>query len=155
MKLRNILFAAVLVLPTTSAFAQGAMPDLKTFASSAEVQALLDKAKAMPPKPTISQNIVFVAPYRVNLEYRRNLPNLEVSSHPKEHLLIYVIDGAGTHIMGGTITNGAITGGTSTHVTKGDFIFLPANTPHEMVPDSGGVAVVTIHVPVESLAAAQ
>jgi len=155
MKLRTIIFAAILAMPATGALAQGAMPELKTFASSAEVQALLDKAKAMPPKPTISQNIVFVAPYRVNLEFRRNLPKLEVSSHPKEHLLIYVIDGSGTHIMGGTITNGAITGGTPTHVSKGDFIFLPANTPHEMVPDSDGVAVVTIHVPVESQAPAQ
>ena len=76
MKLRNIIFAAILALPATGALAQGAMPDLKTFASSAEVQALLDKAKAMPPKPTISQNIVFVAPYRVNLEFRTEAFNV-------------------------------------------------------------------------------
>jgi len=36
------------------------------------------QGKGHAPKPTISQNIVFVAPYRVNLEFRRNLPKLEV-----------------------------------------------------------------------------
>jgi mannose-6-phosphate isomerase-like protein (cupin superfamily) len=153
MKPRNILFAAALFLPATGAFAQGAMPDLKTFASSADVQALLAKAKTMPPKPMISQSIVTVAPYRVNLEYR-NMPNQEVGVHPKEAELIYVIDGAGTYNMGGTVANGAITGGTSKHVTKGDFIFVPPNTPHQMVPDSGGEAHMSVHVPVEAPAAA-
>ena len=155
MKLRNFLFAAFLVLPATGAFAQAAMPDLKTFASSADVQALLAKAKATPLKGNVSQNIVFVAPYRVNLEYRRVVPKLEVSQHANEHLLMYVVDGSGTHIMGGTIVDGAIQGGTPTHVSKGDFIFLPAKTAHERIPDEGGIAVVTIHVPVETAAAGQ
>jgi mannose-6-phosphate isomerase-like protein (cupin superfamily) len=148
MKLRTILFTAVLFLPATGAFAQGAMPDQKTFASSAEVQALLAKAKTMPPKPLIIQDVVTVAPYPVHLEFRNG--KQEAGIHPKEAELIYVVDGTGTFNMGGTITNGAITGGTSTHVAKGDFLFVPPNTPHQLMPDSGGEAQVSIHVPAEA-----
>jgi mannose-6-phosphate isomerase-like protein (cupin superfamily) len=150
MKLRTILFTAVLVLPATGAFAQGAMPDQKTFASSADVQAMLAKEKAMPPKRIIIQDVVTIAPYLVHLEYR-NGPQ-RADSHPKEAELIYVVDGTGTFIMGGTLADGAITGGTSTHVAKGDFLFVPPNTPHQINPDSGGEAQVTVHVPAEAAA---
>jgi mannose-6-phosphate isomerase-like protein (cupin superfamily) len=151
MKLRSIIFAAALVLPATGAFAQPVMPPMKTIAESADVQALLAKAKTMPPKAMISQNIVAVPPYVANLEYR-NGPKQEAGIHPKEVELIYVVDGAGTWNTGGTIANGAITGGTSQHVTKGDFLFVPSNTPHQMIPDAGGEAHMSIHIPVAAAA---
>jgi mannose-6-phosphate isomerase-like protein (cupin superfamily) len=158
MKLHTVLFVVLFALPATTAFAQQVAPNMKTLASSADVQALIAKAKTMSPKPNISQMIVGVPPYLANLEYRA-IAGAPASIHDKEDELMYVIDGAGTLTMGGALVNGtrtnptnqsgsSIQGGTSTHITIGEVIMVPAGVPHQIAPDSGSAMVVmTFHVP--------
>ena len=156
MKLQSILLAAALLVPA-AAFAQTA-PDMKTMAHSADVDALIAQAKAMPPKPLISQNIVGATPYRANLEYRAGAP-APASVHDKENELMYIIQGSATLTLGGTLVNGtrtnptnqsgsSITGGTPAHIAKGDVIMVPAGTAHQITPDSGvAIALMSFHVP--------
>jgi mannose-6-phosphate isomerase-like protein (cupin superfamily) len=151
-----LALGGLLALPA-SVLAQAA-PDMKTMASSADIQALIDKAKAMPPKPLISQNIVGATPYRANLEYRAGAP-APASIHDKDNELMYVIQGSATLTLGGTLVNGtrtnptnqsgsSITGGVPNHIAKGDVIMVPAGTAHQVAPDSGvAIALMTFHVP--------
>jgi mannose-6-phosphate isomerase-like protein (cupin superfamily) len=165
MTLKTMLLAAVLVLPASLALAPGAMaqaaappPDLKTFMASADIQGLIAKAKAMPPKPLISQPVVGANGYRANLEYRAGAP-APASIHDSEAELMVFVDGSGTVTMGGTLVEptrpnpanqagSSIQGGTPVHVGRGDVLIVPAGVAHQIAADSGSaVAVVTFHVP--------
>ena len=61
--------------------------------------------------------------------------------HNKETDIFYVIDGEATLVTGGTVVGGKTTapdqirgtevqGGETHHLAKGDFIVIPAGTPH-------------------------
>jgi mannose-6-phosphate isomerase-like protein (cupin superfamily) len=152
MKLHTLLLATALVLPASAVLAQRVEAPTKLAASSSDVQALIAKAKAMPPKPLISQNILGMAPYQVNLEYRP-IPGAAPAIHDKQFELIYVLEGTGTFTVGGKVENGAIVGGATSHIAKGDFEFIPAGTPHLSVPDNGvALALMVMHGPGEPAA---
>ncbi|MGZ3281004.1 MAG: hypothetical protein ACXU8V_23070, partial [Caulobacteraceae bacterium] len=95
--------AAALVLTAFPALAQApAAPEMKTFASSADVQALIANARKIhKAEPTIAQPILSLAPYRASLEYRTATGPAAV--HEKEAELFYVIDGSGTLTTGGKL----------------------------------------------------
>ena len=158
MTLKTILLAAALVLPASIALAQnaGPPPDIKTYLASPDIQALIAKAKAMPPKPLISQPIVGTGAYRANLEYRAG-PPAPASIHDTENELMVVVDGSGTITTGGTLVDGtrtnpanqsgsSIAGGTPTHLVKGDMTIVPAGVPHQIAGDPA-IALMTFHVP--------
>jgi mannose-6-phosphate isomerase-like protein (cupin superfamily) len=153
------LAAMVLAAAISPAFAQSAPPaDMQTYMSSGEVQDLIAKAKAQPAKPLIAQPILSLAPYRASLEYR-NGPASPAAVHTTEAELMYVIDGSGTLVVGGELVDGkqanatnlsgsSIKDGKSIHVAQGDFTIVPENTPHQLIPDSGGpLILMTFHVP--------
>ena len=158
MKLAIVLVAAALSLPASLALAQCAAPDLKTAAASGEVQDLIAKAKAQPPKPLIIQPIVGTGAYRANLEYRAGAP-APASIHDNENELMYFIQGTGTITMGGSLVDGtrtnpanqsgsSISGGTPTKVGPGSVVIVPAGVPHQIAADAGSaIAVMTFHVP--------
>ena len=159
MTLKTTLFAIALVLPAGIAVAQTApAPDLKTYLSSADIQALIAKAKTMPPAPNVSQPIVGTGGYRANLEYRAGAAG-PASIHDTEAELMVVVDGSATITMGGTLVDGkrtnptnqsgsSISGGTPQHVTKGDMLIVPQGVPHQIAADAGGpVVLMTFHVP--------
>jgi mannose-6-phosphate isomerase-like protein (cupin superfamily) len=129
-----------------------------TFASAADVQALLAKAKAerKEGQVMVAIHILSLAPYTANLEYRP----IEgaVAVHEKEAEMVYVIDGGGTLTTGGTVvgekrTNAtnlsgtAIDGGTVRTIAKGDFTIIPEGTPHQFKPANGLLVMMTMHVP--------
>jgi mannose-6-phosphate isomerase-like protein (cupin superfamily) len=164
---RSVCFAAAMTVgagmpslaqPVVPASATPTPANLKAIATSAEVEELVAKIKAMPPRPLIVQAFAGAGPYRVTLEYRQG-QQTTASLHETEGELDYVIDGAGTFVYGGTLvepkrmnaTNQSgtkIEGGTSSHISKGDWIILPANTAHHTIPDVGGsVALMTFHIP--------
>lgn len=131
---------------------------MKTFTSSTEVQALLDKAKGerKEGQVMVAERILSLAPYVINLEYRPI--DGAVAVHEKEAELVYVIDGGGSLITGGTVvgqkrTNAAnlsgtsIDGGTIQLIGKGDFAIIPENTPHQFKPTGGPLVLMTFHVP--------
>jgi mannose-6-phosphate isomerase-like protein (cupin superfamily) len=84
----------------------------------------------------------------------------QVEVHEKETDTFYVIDGAATFITGGKMIGGKISrpnqwlgasieGGETHHLKKGDFIEVPAGTPHwfKEVPSSINYYVVKIVKP--------
>jgi mannose-6-phosphate isomerase-like protein (cupin superfamily) len=138
--------------------AQTPAPTMKTFASAAEVQALVAKAKAehKPGQPTVPEDILALAPYNVNLEYRTAVGPSALHKHEAE--LFYVLQGTGTIVTGGKLVNEmpvdaenltgtGIEGGTSRAVAKGDFVIVPENTPHWYSQINGTLILMSFHVP--------
>ena len=153
----SITPAASNVLTQTPA-AQTDAAVMKTFASAADVQALLAKAKAerKEGQVLVAEHILSLAPYVSNLEYRPI--DGAVAVHEKEAEMVYVIDGGGTLTTGGKVvgekrTNDAnlsgtaIDGGTAQTINKGDFAIIPEGTPHQFKPANGALVLMTLHVP--------
>ncbi|MEQ1867747.1 MAG: cupin domain-containing protein, partial [Micropepsaceae bacterium] len=132
---------------------------MKLFASSADVAALIAKARAerKPDQALISQRIVELAPYNVNLEYRAAVAGAAI--HETDAELFYVVEGAGTLVTGGRLVNEtrpnaanrngtAIEGGASQRVAKGDFVMVPPGTGHWFSAIDGTLVVMSLHLPV-------
>jgi mannose-6-phosphate isomerase-like protein (cupin superfamily) len=134
-------------------------PNIKTFASSKDVLGLIEKAKAdrKEGQPLVSEPILALAPYRANLEYRTAIAPSAL--HETDAEVMYVIEGSGTIVTGGKLTeakrtnaenwSGAnIEGGSSQALAKGDFLIVPQNTPHQIAPSGGApIILMTLHVP--------
>jgi mannose-6-phosphate isomerase-like protein (cupin superfamily) len=140
--------------------AQGGAQPPKTFASAADVEAMINKAKSerTPDQANFIQQIVRLAPYNVNLEYRVAGIDTPATQHESEAELILVIDGAGTLLSGGRLTEEKRTnptnlagkdveGGTSQRIAKGDYAFIPEGTPHSFRKTEGRLVIMSIHVP--------
>lgn len=151
----SFLAAAVWVAAAMPVAAQS-MAQAKTFASSAEVQQLIAKAKAdrKGDAPTTVEPILSLADYHANLEYRPIAG--PAALHDTENELMVVIEGAGTITMGGQMMNPkpanvsalGISGGKDIAVAKGDFIMVPHGTPHQITAVKGGALVLmTLHMP--------
>jgi mannose-6-phosphate isomerase-like protein (cupin superfamily) len=138
--------------------AQSAPDATKLFTSSADVQALIAKAKAERKngEPMVSEPILTLAPYKVDLEYRAGVR--PPSMHVHEAEILYVISGSGTFVLGGKLVNQvrtdpatpigtSIEGGTSRSVAQGDFIMVPQGTPHWFNKINGTMVTMSLHVP--------
>jgi mannose-6-phosphate isomerase-like protein (cupin superfamily) len=160
MRLRlTVAAAAVLALASLgSAGAQAPAPDMKTYASSADVQALIANARKIhkPGEPTVIQPLLLLAPDRASLEYRTGVGPAAV--HEKEAEFFYVIDGAGTLVTGGKLAGEkrqnptnlggtGIDGGQAREVAKGDFLVVPEGTPHWFSAIKGELVLMSLHVP--------
>jgi mannose-6-phosphate isomerase-like protein (cupin superfamily) len=139
--IRPILSIVVLTIAAGAAWAQQPAPPTKTYSSAADVTALLAKAKAdhKDGQATVIENILRLAPYSANLEYRTAVGPAAVHEHEAE--MFYVLEGSATLVTGGKLANEkrtnaenlsgtAIEGGTPQSVAKGDVIIVPENTPH-------------------------
>jgi mannose-6-phosphate isomerase-like protein (cupin superfamily) len=164
--MRTVLMVFALGLIPGSVVAQQAAPSAtapvtaaqKTFASAADVAALVAKARAQrkPDQANLVQPLLQLAPYTVNLESRVAVANAAV--HEREAELFYVVGGAGTLVTGGTLTaqtrtnadnlsGTGIEGGSAQHVATGDFILVPENTPHWFSGVEGSLVLMSFHVP--------
>ena len=141
-----------------AAFAAAQTPDLKTFAASSEVAAMIAKAKAerKPDQPLFAQPILQLAPYTASLEYRAAVG--PAALHETEAEMFYVIDGSATLVTGGKLVNEkrtnaanltgtAIEGGSARSVAKGDFVIVPENTPHWFSIINGAIVLMSFHAP--------
>ena len=130
--------------------AQTAAAETKTYASAADVQALIAQKKAAP--------LLAAAPYSVNMEYRATIGPAAV--HEREAEIFYIIEGTGTLETGGKLVNETRTnptnlsgtgveGGSLRTVSKGDFILVPEGTPHwfSAIGGNGVLVDMSIHVP--------
>lgn len=156
--MQTIRIGLTLTLLAGAAFAQQppAQPN-HTYTSAEQIQELIAKAKSRRTnnQPTITENILRVAPYQASLEYRASVGPAAV--HEQEAEFFYVIDGAGTLTTGGKLTeekrNGrnltgtGIEGGSEQKVSKGDFIVVPENTPHWFNKIDGVLVLMSLHVP--------
>ncbi len=132
---------------------------LRSFISAGDVAALVEKAKAdrKDGQPLVAEPILSLAPYRALIEYRPALA--PAALHEKDAELMYVLDGTGILVTGGRIVNvrrvnpynlsgPSIEGGRSQALAKGDFVFVPEQTPHQIEPTGGRpIVLVTMHVP--------
>jgi mannose-6-phosphate isomerase-like protein (cupin superfamily) len=139
---------------------QRALQPDKTYASAADVEAMIAKAKSerKPDQANFNQPLLRLAPYAVNLEYRVEGIDTPATVHEKEAELIYVVDGAATLTTGGklagekrtnptNLSGTAVEGGTPQRISKGDYIFVPENTPHSFTKTQGRLVIMSIHVP--------
>ncbi len=157
--MKRLILAAVLLAPLP-AFAQPATPPTKLYGSAADVQALVAKAKAEHKGGNTTELVVNAQGYPFQLEYRTG--TTPPSIHPTHAELIEIIEGSCTLITGGTLVGakpaapGAMTqggtsieGGSSRKVAKGDYIMVPANTPHQYT-EVQGLIMMTLHMPVDA-----
>src|SRR3984957_21231949 len=154
--MRAIAFSLTLPILAAVSWAQQPAPPTKTFTSAADVAGLLAKAKSehKDGQPTVIENILHLAPYNANLEYRTAVGPAAV--HEREAEMFYVLDGSATLITGGKLTNEkrtnaenlsgtGIEGGSSQAVAKGDVVIVPENTPHWFSAINGSVVLLAIH----------
>jgi mannose-6-phosphate isomerase-like protein (cupin superfamily) len=134
-------------------------PD-KTFTSAAEVDAMIAKAKSerKPDQANFLQQLLRLPPYSVNLEYRVEGVDTPATVHETEAEMIFVVDGAATFTTGGklagekrtnptNLSGTGVEGGTARRIAKGDYIFVPENTPHAFTKAEGRLVIMSVHVP--------
>jgi mannose-6-phosphate isomerase-like protein (cupin superfamily) len=156
--MRIIAISLALTIVAVAAWAQQPAPPTKTFSSAADVAALLAKAKSehKDGQPTVIENILRLAPYSANLEYRTAVGPAAV--HEKEAEMFYVLEGSATLTTGGKLkdekrTNAenlsgtGIEGGNAQAVAKGDVVIVPENTPHWFSAINGTIVLMSLHVP--------
>lgn len=146
----RILAAFLLTsLSATALHAQSPTPvaSLKTYASSADVRALIAKAKSehKEGQAIVTEPILQFAPYVATLEYRVSVGAAGV--HPDQAEMMYVIEGSATLITGGKLTGKTIEGGNSRTVSKGDFLVVPEGTPHWFSSIPNTLVLMTIKMP--------
>jgi mannose-6-phosphate isomerase-like protein (cupin superfamily) len=140
----SLIFASLAALLPAQ---QPAATDLKTFSSSADVQALIAKAKAehKEGQAIVMEKILSFAPYAATLEYRATGGNAAV--HAKDAEMMYVIEGSGTLVTGGKMNGAKIDEGEAHKVSKGDFLVVPQGTPHQFTETDGNLVLMTIKMP--------
>jgi hypothetical protein len=152
----KLLFPAVLLLAPLPALAQPTTLPIKLYSSAADVQTLIAQARAEHKGGNTVKIIGNVPGYPVQLEFRTS--TTPPSIHPVQDELIEVIGGGCTLITGGTLTDVAagngktqlgktIEGGTPRKITKGDYVLVPANTPHQYTEIQGELITVAVHFP--------
>ena len=109
-----------------------------TYRTSAELMSALKAAVEKSPTTAMSP-IGLTDEYSINVVRRGS--GASAITHPGWTELHYILDGGATFITGGTlspqgspggrgVTALTIEGGVSRHVTKGDVVLVPADTPH-------------------------
>ena len=155
--MRLIGIAISFVIFSCSAYAQAPAPTDRTRAthfSAVDLQAAL--AKLPTDRPNAAARVFTLDPYNVAVEQRQ--PRAQgAASHADRAELFYVIDGTGTMLTGGTITDGkasgentqgtTISGGTRIDFKKGDFIMVPSGVPHQFVDLKAPVHVMSMYLP--------
>lgn len=148
-----ILLAAFIATP---ALAQPAAPQAPIlYASPADVAAALARGKAA--ATMTPQVLVSVPGSRALLEYRAK--PTPASVHENDDELVFVSEGSGTIVLGGTLkdqtrrnatnlSGSGIDGGQTYKMEKGAWFYIPAGMPHYFASQGpAGVAIVSLHVP--------
>ena len=125
-----------------------------THFSAADLQAALAKLPA--DRPNSVARVFTLDPYNVGVEQRQPRPQ-GAAAHADRAELFYVINGSGTMLTGGSITDGkvsgvntqgtTISGGTRIEFKTGDFIMVPSGVPHQFVDLKAAVQVMSLYLP--------
>jgi len=155
--MRTLAIVAGLIALTAGLNAQAPAPTDRTKAthfSAADLQAAL--AKLPTDRPNAVARVFTLDPYNVGVEQRQ--PRAQgAAAHADRAELFYVINGSGTMLTGGTISDGkesgvntqgtTITGGTRIDFKTGDFIMVPSGVPHQFVDLKAPVQVMSLYLP--------
>ena len=123
------------------------------FRSASEVAAM--EAKQPRDKNSLGQQMLKLGPYSINMEHR--VMGQAAAIHEKEAELFYVIDGSGTIVTGGKLVNEkrtneanltgtAVEGGVSKKISKGDWVLVPENVPHQIPNVDHQITVMSLHL---------
>ena len=129
---------------------------VKSLVSAEEVGKLIAAEK--------NDTLVAQPPYRVVLQYRTG--SQTALMHQKDAEFVYILQGSGTFVIGGTLDGAkpttpgnfsgtGITGGKRLSVEKGAAIFVPENTPHQFTDIHGVLVSADLHMPPSSAKAGQ
>lgn len=131
---------------------------LQIFASNAEIEAMIAKAKATikPDQAILVQPLLQFAPYRASLEYRQAGAGAAV--HQDDAEFFFVLKGGGNLIEGGELVEPApadgrnmsakaIIDGTRRHVRAGDVVVVPQSTPHQFDSVEGVLIMIAMKLP--------
>jgi quercetin dioxygenase-like cupin family protein len=123
---------------------------------AADLPAMTEKARAAvatSPRFFGGDTILSLPPYRMGLEYRS--PKGIASVHKSDGEFMYVLEGEGVIVAGGTVVNpkdtganidgDALAGGNDIRMKKGDWIFVPKGVPH-LAKSDGAFVLATLHV---------
>jgi mannose-6-phosphate isomerase-like protein (cupin superfamily) len=146
---------ATLHVPRTGEPAAGRTAP-KLINRAADIPAMTQKAKAgatASPRFFGGDTILSLPPYRVGLEYRTAKGIASV--HKNDGEFMYVLEGEGVIVTGGTVVNpkdlganidgDAIQGGVDHRMKRGDWIFVPKGLPH-LARTDGTFVLATLHV---------
>ncbi len=153
-----LLVTALLLAAPAMAMAQEKTPmPNRMFASAADVEKLIAKARAEHKGGNTMEIIANVGAFPWQINYRTG--NTPASIHKHEMELIEVLAGSCTFITGGTLVdakdsganiNGtAIQGGAAQKLAKGDRIMVPPGVAHWYSDVQGEFVGATLHVPME------
>ena len=159
MRAQLLAYTVLASVIASGAMAQPAPAPMKNFINNSEIASLVAKAKAdrKGEAPLVAEPILSLAPYRAQIEYRPGTSPAAV--HETDAELMFVLDGQGNIVTGGKLTEekrtnahnlsgASIDGGKSQAVVKGEWFFVPENTPHQVVPTGGApITLITMHVP--------
>jgi mannose-6-phosphate isomerase-like protein (cupin superfamily) len=154
---RVVAFSLLLLASPVFAQAPAPTPTDRTKATlftSAELKAALGKLPT--DRPAASVRVFSLDPYNVAVEQRQ--PREQgAAAHADRAELFYVIEGSGTMLTGGTISDGKqngvntqgtkIDGGTRLQFNPGDFIMVPSGVPHQFVDLKSAVRVMSMYLP--------
>ncbi|HYB97158.1 MAG TPA: hypothetical protein VEC39_19455 [Vicinamibacterales bacterium] len=157
MKTLIVMIGLMSCAPMLIAQGQTPAPTDRTKAThyrAADLQAAL--AKLPTDRAAASVRVFTLEPYNVAVEQRQ--PQAQgASAHADRAELFYVIEGSGTMVTGGTITDGkqngtnlqgtTIDGGTRIVFSKGDFIMVPSGVPHQFADLKAPVQVMSMYLP--------
>jgi mannose-6-phosphate isomerase-like protein (cupin superfamily) len=157
--MKNLGVALVFAMTAATTFAQTQAPaqtdrTKATHYSAADLKAAL--AKLPTDRPSASVRVFSLGPYNVGVEQRQ--PREQgAASHSDRAEMFYVIEGSGTMLTGGTITDGkqngtnlqgtTISNGTRINFNPGDFIMVPSGVPHQFVDLKTPVRVMSMYLP--------
>jgi mannose-6-phosphate isomerase-like protein (cupin superfamily) len=159
--LRTFIFPGLLILTVLPSVAQTAPPPA-TYKSGAELMAIV-KSK-IPTNPDMATApVANEGAYRINVVHRDKPgpAGMHATGPAKGTEVHYIMDGAATVVTGGKIVRPAgapevrggagssIEGGVTQHVTKGDIVVIPSNTPHWYKSVEGSVTYLEIRFDVD------
>jgi mannose-6-phosphate isomerase-like protein (cupin superfamily) len=157
MRMLVIALGVVACAGSVSAQAPAPAPTDRTKAThypAADLKAAL--AKLPTDRAAASVRVFTLDPYSVAVEQRQ--PREQgAAAHDDRAELFYVIEGSGTMLTGGKITDGKqsgtnlqgtkIDGGTRINFNPGDFIMVPSGVPHQFVDLKTAVRVMSMYLP--------
>ena len=156
--MRALAFALLAGVAAPLAAQPPQLADPTSFASAADIQAAVAKARTAIPAGQAQFNVPLLrgGSYSATIEYRRAPTPASVHLTVAETIL--VVAGHGTFVLGGTLAgakpNGSnisgtgIDGGVSRSIGPGDMLLVPAGTPHLFAKIDGELAAVTMKLPV-------